>query len=381
MKIPSYLPPVLASVAFAGFAAVFAAKIYLFQSSVVEWARRDLRSRAELAAANLREPLETDDFRAIREFGEKLDAEGIRLSIASAAGGIVFDSDPSSDASSYRETSGAGNFRVTIGIPSSRVMEPFRSAVAGFALAGMVGIAGVFTFFLVTYRQRVRIGELKRAEEFRRNFVADVSHELKTPLTGIIGAVDMLEDAAGDNRGKLLAMIRRESMRLNDLAQRILSLARIERGWEALEKTPVDIEELVREIGERYGIRAECRGRGLFAECDRRLVEEAISNLVENARRYSGTDDILISATAGRNGVEIAVEDHGIGIPPKYADKVFERFYRVDPARAPETGGTGLGLPIALGIARLHGGSLTLAPAKPSGCRFTFSFGSSSRPV
>ncbi len=102
---------------------------------------------------------------------------------------------------------------------------------------------------------------------------------------------------------------------------------------------------------------------------DARLVSEAVSNLVENAKRHSGTDDITVSLE--RDGVErIVVEDHGVGIPPEHAARVFERFYRVDPSRAAASGGAGLGLAIVRRIARLHGGDVAHGPASPHGSRF-----------
>jgi len=108
----------------------------------------------------------------------------------------------------------------------------------------------------------------------------------------------------------------------------------------------------------------------LVVECDPQLVQQAVSNLIENAIRHSGSKDVIVSLSACGGEARVAVEDHGIGIPPDERERVFERFHRVDAARAAGSGGAGLGLSIVRGIARLHGGEVSLEPASPSGCRF-----------
>ena len=105
--------------------------------------------------------------------------------------------------------------------------------------------------------------------------------------------------------------------------------------------------------------------------CDARLVGQALDNLVENAIRYSGSKDIVLSLAHEGNQARIAVEDHGTGIPPEHRARIFERFYRVDKARSRAQGGTGLGLAIVKHVALLHGGEATLAEAEGGGCRFT----------
>jgi len=244
---------------------------------------------------------------------------------------------------------------------------PFLGALAVVVLAGLVGVAALGVVFFVLYRQRVRIRELAKTERFRRDFIADVSHEIKTPLTGILGAVDMLESDS-----PLVPLIKKESVRLNGLVQSILDLARLEREGDVLNLGEVDLADLVRDVASRYP--CVCRAESpCVAVCDAQLVSQAVSNLVSNAVRHSGSDDISVSLERSGDNALIVVEDHGAGIPPKEAERVFERFHRVDPARAAETGGAGLGLAIVRRIARLHGGDVTLAAAKPHGCRFTLS--------
>ena len=334
-----------------------------FRASVLEWAGNDLFSRTKVAASTLEEPLRTGDFAAVHAFSRQCAADGVRLSIfGKPKGGLVFDSlggftDVLRDSDYiYGAIEDAGAFEVMLGIPLDRVLAPYRRAKTSLVLAALVGIAGMFFVFFALYRQRVRIRELARLEKFRREFVADVSHEIKTPLTGILGAVDMLEDGgASDAQRPLLSMISKESKRLNTLVQQILDLARLERESNALDPAETDLADLVRETVESLRPRAEAAGIALsfaapeapcVATIDARLVSEAIANLVSNAIRHSGSPDVAVSVSATARGFAVVVEDHGIGIPPEHAERIFERFHRVDPARAAESGGAGLGLAI-----------------------------------
>ena len=378
----------LAAVGFVGVTVVFAHEMSAFRASVLEWAGNDLFSRAQVAVSTLEEPLRTGDFSAVQAFNRQYAADGVRLSIfGKPKGGLVFDSlggftDVCRDSDYiYSAIEDAGAFEVMLGLPLDRVLAPYRRAKTSLALSALVGIAGMFFVFFALYRQRVRIRELARLEKFRREFVSDVSHEIKTPLTGILGAAEMLfEGDASEAQRPLLSMISKESARLNALVQQILDLARLEREGEALYLVETDLVDLVRETVESFRPRAEAAGIVLsftapespcVAKVDARLIGEAIGNLVSNAIRHSGSIDVAVSVSRTVRGFAIAVEDHGIGIPPEHAERVFERFHRVDPARAAESGGAGLGLAIARRIARLHGGDVELSPVAPSGSRFT----------
>jgi len=182
-------------------------------------------------------------------------------------------------------------------------------------------------------------------------------------------------------------MIVAESRRLNALAQDVLTLSRLEReGWQ-LDCAPVDLAALVRETVERFAAEAQAAGVELHAvgadgdgpvvTGDGRLLSQALANLVSNALRHSGSPEVIVSLAAVGDEVELAVEDHGKGIPAEHAARVFERFHRVDPSRDSATGGAGLGLAIVHRIAVLHGGEATLSAVRPHGCRFTLHF----RPV
>ena len=387
-----WLPTVLAAGAFVGFVVAFGYELASYQQKVLDWANGDINSRAHLAAAHLAEPLRTQDFAAIQRIGAACEADGVHLVVTTGRGGIVFRSQPTDakDLPIFSERCPSGEYEVTIGMPQARVMAPFHRAIRGFSLAGLVGMAGVLLFFFVTYRQRVRIRELAKLEKFRREFIADVSHEIKTPLTGIMGAVDVMEGMRDSGRGmrdELLKMIKKEAKRLNGLVQSILDLARLERDGEVLNLSETDLTELVGETVESLVPAAKAAGislslttagvrpaphASLRMQCDAQLVSQALSNLIANAIRHSGSKDVVVSLSTEGKTAQVVVEDHGVGIPAEHAAQIFERFHRVDPARAAESGGAGLGLSIVRRIARLHGGDVTYVAAKPQGSAFTF---------
>lgn len=372
-----FLAPVLVSVGLVGAAVSFALEARSFRDVLLDWATRDLAPRTAMAATTLKEPLATGDFRRIHAFGDQCAAEGIRFTVFSAPGGLVFDS--ARDAGNFPQaiyvSRPCGDFTVRLGLPIDRAMAPFRRARLGFFLAAAVGGAGVLLVFLFTYRQRMRLEEMRKLERFRREFIADVSHELKTPLTGILGAVELLGE------GKLQDMIRKESVRLNDLVQGILSLSRLERDGsrETLRRTVFDLTGLACETVERFARQAEKAGAELRladsvapvpVDGDATLVAQAVDNLVANAVRHSGAKRIEVSVSAQAGRAEVRVDDDGVGIPPDERPRIFERFHRVDASRTAATGGSGLGLAIAQRILRLHGGDVALVGKDGPGCRF-----------
>ena len=156
-----------------------------------------------------------------------------------------------------------------------------------------------------------------------------------------------------------------------------LTLARLEREGDVLNFAETDLGELVRGLAEKFKV--EFRGGDVssprfLVRCDPQLIEQAVSNLIVNAVRHSGSDEISVVIACDAKTARIVVEDHGVGIPPEHAARIFERFHRVDPARAAETGGAGLGLAIVRRIARLHGGDVVFSSVQPHGSRFTLSF-------
>lgn len=372
-SMPAWSAPAFAGFAFLLILAVFAVQLVSFRGNVVEWAVRDLRTQAQLAAESLREPLRTQDFRRIDAFAEDLARRNFILRVYSVRGGLFYGDRAGRRSGDIKASVMDGEFRVELGYPSEIVLQPFSRAAVGFALAALLGVSGMLLLFFAFYRQRSRIAELARIERFRRDFIADVSHEIKTPLTGIIGAAELLE-AGSPAEPRLTGMISKEARRLNSLVQQILDLSRLEREGDVLNLEEVDLADLAREVAARYSVESDCGEGAATVLCDAQLVGEAISNLAGNAVRHSGTRDIRISLrrAAGPDGaVSIAVEDHGVGIPPEHAERIFERFHRVEPSRSAESGGAGLGLAIARRIARLHGGDVVYSPASPHGCVFT----------
>ena len=205
------------------------------------------------------------------------------------------------------------------------------------------------------------VTELKKAEGIRSEFTANVSHELKTPLTSIKGFTDMLSTGmvqSPEDQKRFLTMIGVEVDRLIDLINDILELSELE---------SVAIEQ----AGEAQGTLSVCGEPGLARIASGRL-KELLMNLMENAVKYSEPGGkVEVAVTKGAGTMTITVADNGIGIPPEAQERVFERFYRVDRGRARKNGGTGLGLAIVKHICQLYGGFVTLDSAPGRGSTFT----------
>ena len=226
------------------------------------------------------------------------------------------------------------------------------------------------------------VTQLHALERVRRDFVANLSHELRTPLTAIRGFSETLLD--GDLEGlpeqrRFLGIIRRHSIRLSHLTDDLLRLARIEAGKLEPETVPVRVEALVESVVESARVRAGARKlttagsrEPVQIETDPTLLTEILQNLVDNAIQYSGENGRVEVATGCSAGEAlISVTDNGVGIRKAHQSRIFERFYRVDPARSREVGGTGLGLAIAKHTADLLGGRIEVESAPNRGSRFT----------
>ena len=223
---------------------------------------------------------------------------------------------------------------------------------------------------------------VERVEAIRRDFVANVSHELKTP----IGAMNLLAEAVAEAKDDPDAVVRfagrmqTESVRLTRLVQQIIDLSRLQNDAVSEEAAVVKVDELVAEATEHSATEAERKGieiatavePELLVHGDRGQLHAAVSNLVENAVTYSPeASRVAVTAALTDDDVRITVADHGIGIPGEEIDRIFERFYRVDPARARDTGGTGLGLSIVKHVAASNGGSVEVWSEPGSGSTFT----------
>jgi two-component system phosphate regulon sensor histidine kinase PhoR len=251
--------------------------------------------------------------------------------------------------------------------------------------AAPVRAAGASSAVLVLHD----ITELRRLERVRRDFVANVSHEFKTPLTAIQGFAETLLGGALDdeaNRKRFMEIIREHAQRLARLTDDLLKLSRIEAGRLDLESGPVSVAGLVNGCVETARLKAESKGVRITVELPKGLppvrgdavqLGEVLQNLVDNALQYTPPGG-SIDVTAYSNGGEVifTVADTGIGIPESDLERIFERFYRVDAARAREAGGTGLGLSIARHIVDAHGGRIWVESAVGQGSRFRFSIDS-----
>ena len=224
--------------------------------------------------------------------------------------------------------------------------------------------------------------EARRIDAVRRDFVANVSHELKTP----IGALGLLSEAIlgakdqPDEVVRFASRMQNEAKRLTDLVQEIIDLSRLQSSDPLTKAFPVEVSEIVREAVSQAQISSE--SRGIYVEVgelvdatvigDRDQLIAAVHNLIENAVNYS-PEDTKVSVITKRKGelIEITVTDQGIGIAEEVLSRIFERFYRVDPARSRETGGTGLGLSIVKHVALNHGGDVQVWSKVGVGSTFT----------
>jgi len=229
------------------------------------------------------------------------------------------------------------------------------------------------------------VTHLRRLENMRRDFVANVSHEIKTPLTAIKGFVETLHRGNVDNpeeARRFLGIIQKHADRLSSIVEDLLSLSRIEQEDEGktikLEEGYVkDVFQSATQIcrskaeEKNITIRPICEEQ-ISAKFDTTLIEQAVVNLLDNAIKYSEPKStILLKAQRNDSEIRISVEDQGIGIAQKHLPRLFERFYRVDKARSRNLGGTGLGLAIVKHIAQAHGGHITVESTLGDGSVFT----------
>ena len=222
----------------------------------------------------------------------------------------------------------------------------------------------------------------RRVEKVRRDFVANVSHELKTPVGAIHLLAEAVDDAADDPDAvrRFAGRMKTESDRLSRLVQQIIELSRLQDDDPLDAPVIVSVDDVVAAAVDASAIDAGDRGiqvvtggvHGLKVFGNEEQVRAAVANLVANAVAYSGTDSTVLVSTKSEEGmVEISVVDQGIGIPSGELDRIFERFYRVDPARHRSTGGTGLGLSIVKHVAATHGGEIRVWSVEGQGSTFT----------
>jgi two-component system phosphate regulon sensor histidine kinase PhoR len=231
----------------------------------------------------------------------------------------------------------------------------------------------------------VDVTRMRRLESMRSEFAANVSHELRTPITNIKGYVEtLLQVGIADpaQMRKFLEIVHRNTVRLSGIVEDILTLAFLEEpeAKQSLVRLPMPAGEIVRQVVEDLGSAANAKSINVVTRvttdglvlANRSLAEQALANLVSNAIKYSGEGtQVTIEVTEEGDHVRLAVQDQGPGIAAKHLPRIFERFYRVDKARARTQGGTGLGLAIVKHIATIHGGSVEVASQVSQGSRFS----------
>jgi two-component system sensor histidine kinase SenX3 len=226
------------------------------------------------------------------------------------------------------------------------------------------------------------VTEARRLEAVRRDFVANVGHELKTPVGALALLAEAIEGAADDPEAvqRFAARIAHESERLARLVRELIDLSRLQGGEPLPEMVPVEVDHVLAEAVDRTRMAARAKRldiavggqRGLVVQGVESQLTTAVTNLLANAVAYSAGEGRIALAARARSGfAEIAVTDSGIGIPRKDRQRVFERFYRVDQSRASSTGGTGLGLSIVKHVASNHGGSVSVWSEEGLGSTFT----------
>ena len=240
------------------------------------------------------------------------------------------------------------------------------------------GVGGVIVVFH-------DVTELKRLERIRQDFVANVSHELRTPLTAIKGYVEALcDDGLQDpvQAEQFLRVIQRHTDRMDKIVSDLLLLSAMESPDRVLKRESLLLPEVIHTAldslrpmaeGKRQKIHVQAEQSLPSIQADGQKIHQVLINLLHNAISYTPEGGaITVEAKPVPEGVEIAVADNGIGIPPEDLSRIFERFYRVDKGRSREMGGTGLGLSIVKHIVEAHGGKLRVESKPGKGSRFTF---------
>ncbi len=228
------------------------------------------------------------------------------------------------------------------------------------------------------------VTRLRRLENMRKDFAANVSHEIKTPLTAIKGFVETLKTGAlnrPEEAAKFLGIIEKHTNRLNAIIDDLMKLSLIEQKTDKKEillenrfLLPIlqSARQLCQSMADEKAIQIMllCE-ETLSINLNAALIEQAFVNLLDNAIKYSGPGgSIEIKAKKTDAGVAVSFQDHGIGIAPEHLPRLFERFYRADPSRSRKLGGTGLGLAIVKHIVNAHGGKATVESAPGKGSEF-----------
>lgn len=226
------------------------------------------------------------------------------------------------------------------------------------------------------------VTQLRKLESMRRDFVANVSHELKTPLTSIKGFIETLLDGALDEREtavKFLSIIFQETERLNNLIHDLLDISKLESGQADVKLVPIRLDQLLEEIiltlqnqlrEKEIELTVTTEAKAIVGDPD--LLKEVFLNLLDNAVKYTPTGGkVMVKSRKTAGEIVVSIKDTGIGIPEESLSRIFERFYRADKGRSREMGGTGLGLSIVKHILERHNGRVTVESELGKGSEFT----------
>ena len=248
------------------------------------------------------------------------------------------------------------------------LVEPIEQMAKNISDPGQEVVYKELAPFVATIRQQHE--DILKSAQMRQEFTANVSHELKTPLTAISGYAELIEHgmAGKDNAARFAGEIHKNAVRLLSLINDIIQLSQLDGGKRQVEYTDVDLYKLAEECVDMLNMNAQKQnvtmklcGRSAIVHADRQLMEELLYNLCDNAIRYNNRGGRVTVTVDEEDGhVFLDVKDTGIGIPKEHQDRVFERFYRVDKSRSKATGGTGLGLAIVKHIVAQHGARIRL---------------------
>ncbi len=240
--------------------------------------------------------------------------------------------------------------------------------------------------FVYVAKKQKEIDELKRLEQFRREFLADVSHELKTPIFAAQGFIHTLIDGAIDDeqvRDKFLSKAAKSLDGLDALVKDLVALSQLETGEVKMNFERVDLAHVTQEIFEQlekiaHVKRATMRLRTpqpgpVWVKADAQRIKQVMTNLIENAVKYGNENGrVLVSLEEDKKHILVSVRDDGPGIPPEHLSRIFERFYRVEKSRSKDRGGTGLGLAIVKHILNAHKAKVTVMSKMDKGTTFRF---------